>query len=102
MSWIIMGFCIGIGLILAYLVLAAVMTWWKEMLVIVVCLSGLLLLFLAQGDDPFAHSIQHFLSGLLAFGFVGFVFLIPLIVRDPPQWLRDLSAAYQKRTGGKV
>jgi hypothetical protein len=88
MSWIIVGFGIGIGLVLAYLALCLCLIFWQWLLGIVAGLFLLVLIFIAQGDDRFAHSVS---NGLGAFFTISGILLAILLIRDPPQWLRSAT-----------
>jgi hypothetical protein len=109
MTWIVMGFCIGIGLILAWVALCVAVACWKEVLFIVGCLFVLALSLLAQSNDRPPHPIHHVanpdfngdLFGLCVLG-VFFCGVAVYYYYNPPQWVQNLSAAYHKRTGGKI
>jgi hypothetical protein len=97
-----MGFCIGIGLILAWVALCVVVANWQTILWII---GGLVVLVWLMALDDNAR--QALFGSICAGGFA--LFVLYCLVRlfnnpHPPRWrwVQNLNAAYQKRTGGKV
>jgi hypothetical protein len=94
-----MGFCIGIGLILAWMALYVVLVHWQAILWIIAGLAVLAVLMVSDDARQLAGNI--FGIGILAF--IG-LWIWSILETYAPRWrwVQNLSAAYQKRTGGKV
>jgi hypothetical protein len=99
MSWIIMGFCIGIGLILALIAVGVIIANWQAVLWIAAGLAGLLVLMVS--DD--ARRLFEVICGLAVWGFIIWgIFALGMKYGPRWRWVQNLNDAYQKRIGGKV
>jgi MFS family permease len=99
MTWIVMGFCIGIGLILALIAVGIIIANWQTCLWIAAGLAALLVLMVSED----AQKLFEVICGVAVWSFIIWcVFQLGVKYGPRWRWVQNLSDAYQKRTGGKV